>query len=68
MNHSGVALPFDRKLYVPETWGFKDITNTKVWKDVSGAARNNTHKVSSGKGDRLIVCRIGSADTGLLEN
>ena len=43
------------------------MTCAKVWKDIVGDATANTYKVPAGKGERSILCHIGCAETGLLD-
>ena len=51
-----------------ETWVFKNMACTKIWKDIAAEAMETDYKVPAGKGDRSIVCHVGSAESGLLEN
>ena len=46
---------------------FKKITCSKVWKNIVEDSTNDTFTVPSGRGDRSILCHIGCAETGLLE-
>ena len=56
-----------RIYYQDETWVFKNMTCSKVWKDIVKDSTDDTFTVPSGKGDRSILCHIGCAETGLLE-
>ena len=42
--------------------------STKIWKDMIADAMEIEYRFPAGKGDRLIVCQVGSAESGLLEN
>ena len=57
-----------RIYYQDETWVFKNMTCSKVWRNILDTTTDETFKVPSGKGDRNIVSHIGSAETGLLPN
>ena len=57
-----------RIYYQDETWVFKNMACTKIWEDVAAEAMETDHKLPVGNGDRSIVCYVGSAESGLLEN
>ena len=57
-----------RIFYQDETWVFKNMTSPKVWKDIVGHATDGTFVDPSGKGERSILCHIGSPHIGLLDN
>ena len=54
--------------YQDEISVFKNMTSSKAWKDIVGNSTDNVFNVPSGKGDRSILCHIGCAETGLLED
>ena len=48
---------------------YKNMKNNKIWQVVSkNGIVYNWYKVPSGSGSRAIICHLGSAETGLLEN
>jgi hypothetical protein len=51
--------------YQDETWVFKNIAHSNVWQDNENA--ETLYKVPSVKGERSIVCHLGSDETGLLD-
>ena len=57
-----------RVYYQDESWVFKNISCSKVWKDVRDYSTADVYKVPSGKGERSIISHIGCAETGLLDN
>ena len=57
-----------RVYYQDETWVFKNMTCTKVWKDCMGNSTDGVYNVPSGKGERSIISHIGCAETLLLDN
>ena len=46
---------------------FKNITISKVWKDVNKKSTDELIAVPSGKGERSTLCHVASAQTGLLD-
>ena len=56
-----------RIYYQDETWVFRNVTCSRVWKDIVENSKNDTFTVPSGRSDRSILCQIGCAETGLLE-
>ena len=42
------------------------MTCSKVWRDTNEEKMDEVFVVPSGKGERSILCRIGSGETGLL--
>ncbi len=57
-----------RIYYQDETWVFTNLSYSKISKDIASSSTENTYNVPAGKGDRSIVCHIGSAETRLLED
>ena len=55
-----------RIYYQDETWVFKNMTCTKVWRDSSEDKIDEVFTVPSGKGERSILSHVGCAETGLL--
>ena len=53
--------------YQDETWVFKNMTTSKVWKDVIKKTTDDLITVPSGRGERSILCHVASAQTGLLD-
>ena len=41
---------------------------SKIWKFLKSDSADGLYTVTSGKGDRSIICHVGCAETGLLEN
>ncbi len=56
-----------RIYYQDETWVFRNMSYSKIWKDIASSSTGNTYNVPAGKGDRSIFRHIGSAETVLLE-
>ena len=56
-----------RVYYQDESWIFKNMACTKVWKYESGDEIDSVYKVPSGKGERSIISHVGCAETGLLD-
>ena len=54
--------------YQDETWIFKNMSCSKVLKDFVADSIEEAYKVPAGKGYGSIVCHIGSAETGVLNN
>lgn len=50
--------------YLDETWLNKNHTKKHMWQDTK---KNGGIKVPIGKGERLIVCHVGSAKTGFVK-
>ena len=57
-----------RVYYQDETWVFKNMTCTKIWRNTEEEEMEDIFKVPSGRGERSILSHIGCADTGLLSN
>ena len=57
-----------RICYQDETWVFKNMSCSKVWKDIAGKATDECFIAPSGKGERSILPHIGCTGTGLLDN
>ena len=53
--------------YQDETWIFENMTCAKVWKDIVGDATTDMDQLRAGKGERSILCHIGCAENGLLD-
>ena len=47
--------------------GFKKYGMYKIWKDIAAEAMETDYKVPGGKGNRSIVCHVGSAESELLK-
>ena len=56
-----------RAYYQDETWVFKNMTCTKMRKDIRENATEDVLHFSSGRRERLILSRIGCPDIGLLD-
>ena len=41
---------------------------TKIRKDIAAETMETEDKAFDGKGDRFLVCNVGCAESGLLEN
>ena len=54
--------------YQDETLVFKNMTPSKVWRDIIGNSTKNVFNVPSGKGDRSILCHTVCTERGLLED
>ena len=54
--------------YQDEIWIFENMSWSKVWKVFVADSIEETYRVPVGKGHGSIVCHIGSAGTGVLNN
>lgn len=54
-------------LYQDESWVFKNLAPTKVWRNTNIPLEEEVYKVPSGKGERSILSHIASTETELLE-
>lgn len=52
--------------YQEESLLFENIRCNEKWEEIQGSSTKILNAVFSGKGDRLVVPHIGSAETGLL--
>ena len=57
-----------RIYYQDETWVFKNMNWTKIWKGMAIDAMESEYRVTSGKGHRSLLHRLGNTESGLLEN